>query len=84
MNAAAAHRSGSLAIGAAIVLALLVPGVAHAQVGVVAQPNHELLLASPDPRIAANKRFVYDFWRDVFEAGQMELPAEHRDSAPKL
>jgi predicted SnoaL-like aldol condensation-catalyzing enzyme len=73
MNAAAAHRLSSLAIGAASVLALLVPGVAPAQLAVVAQPNHELLLASPDPRIAANKRFVYDFWREVFEGGHMEL-----------
>jgi predicted SnoaL-like aldol condensation-catalyzing enzyme len=46
---------------------------AKAQVPVVAQPNHELLLSSPDARLAANKRFIYDFWREVFEARHMEL-----------
>jgi predicted SnoaL-like aldol condensation-catalyzing enzyme len=44
-----------------------------AQVAVVPQTDHEQMLASPDPRLAANKRFVYDFWREVFEAGHMEL-----------
>jgi predicted SnoaL-like aldol condensation-catalyzing enzyme len=45
----------------------------HAQVAVVPSANHEHLLASPDARLAANKRLVYDFWREVFEAGHMEL-----------
>jgi predicted SnoaL-like aldol condensation-catalyzing enzyme len=46
---------------------------AHAQVAVVPTANHERMLASPDARLAANKRLVYDFWREVFEAGHMEL-----------
>lgn len=44
---------------------------AHAQVPVQAQPDHALLLASSDAGLAANKRLVYDFWREVFEGGQM-------------
>ncbi|MFZ6654560.1 nuclear transport factor 2 family protein [Undibacterium sp. TJN19] len=46
---------------------------AQAQLPVLANANHEALLASPDPQLAANKRLVYDFWREVFEGGHMEL-----------
>ena len=56
----------------AIVLATLVAG-AGAQVTVTANADHAKMLESADPRLAANKRLVYDFWREVFEAGHMEL-----------
>jgi predicted SnoaL-like aldol condensation-catalyzing enzyme len=46
---------------------------ASAQVPVQASFDQENLVASPDPRLAANKRLVYDFWREVFEGGHMEL-----------
>jgi predicted SnoaL-like aldol condensation-catalyzing enzyme len=49
----------------------------HAQVAVVPQTDHEQMLASPDPHLAANKRLVYDFWREVFEGGHMELAAKY-------
>jgi predicted SnoaL-like aldol condensation-catalyzing enzyme len=39
--------------------------------------DQERLLASPDPRLAANKRLVYDFWREVFEGGHMELAEKY-------
>jgi len=44
---------------------------AHADV--LASASHEALLASPDARLAANKRLVYDFWREVLEGGHLEL-----------
>lgn len=44
-----------------------------AQVPVQAHSDHAALLASTDPKLAENKRLVYDFWREVFEAGHMEL-----------
>jgi predicted SnoaL-like aldol condensation-catalyzing enzyme len=44
----------------------------HAQVPVTANLDHEAMLRSADPQLAKNKRFVYDFWREVFEAAQME------------
>ena len=31
------------------------------------------MLRSTDPVLAKNKRFVYDFWREVFEAAHMDL-----------
>lgn len=46
---------------------------AFAQLPVTANPDHKALLASTDPKLAANKKLVYDFWREVFEAGHMEL-----------
>ncbi|HSG35606.1 MAG TPA: nuclear transport factor 2 family protein [Sphingomonadaceae bacterium] len=35
----------------------------------VVASNHAELLASPDPRLAANKRLVYDMYRIVLQAG---------------
>jgi predicted SnoaL-like aldol condensation-catalyzing enzyme len=32
----------------------------------------QALLASPDPRLAANKKLVYDWWREVLAAGHVE------------
>ena len=60
-----------------LVLALGAPLALHAQVQVQANPDHEQLLASADPKLAANKRLVYDFWREVFEAGHMDLAPKY-------
>ena len=47
--------------------------LAFAQRRVEASPNQELLLTSPDAALAANKRLAYDFWREVLEAGHLDL-----------
>ena len=57
----------------AFAFVLASPLAASAQLAVVGQPNQELLLASSDPHLGANKRLVYDFWREVFEGGHMDL-----------
>lgn len=44
-------------------------GSAVTAVPVAAQQQ---LLASTDPRLAANKKLVFDFWREVIEAGQLD------------
>lgn len=67
----------SLALNVLVSTALLAPAVASSQVAVTANPNHEQLLASPDAKAAANKKLVYDFWREVFEAGHMELAEKY-------
>ena len=54
-------------------MGLLSVGQAAASEPVTGNPDHEALLASADPRQAANKRLVYDFWREVFEGGHLEL-----------
>jgi hypothetical protein len=58
-------------IALCLALALTLP--CFAQVPVQANPDQERMLASADPRVAANKRLVYDFWRDVFEGHHLEL-----------
>jgi predicted SnoaL-like aldol condensation-catalyzing enzyme len=55
------------------IVGALAPRDVRAQVPVTAAPDQAALLASPDPRLAANKRFVYDFWREVFEGRHMDL-----------
>jgi predicted SnoaL-like aldol condensation-catalyzing enzyme len=61
----------------ALAFAALVAEDACSQVAVVPSANQEQLLASPDARLAANKRLVYDFWREVFEAGHMDLAEKY-------
>lgn len=60
-----------------LALCLLLPLASQAQVAVTAQADHETLLASSDAKLAANKRLVYDFWREVFEGGHMELAPKY-------
>jgi predicted SnoaL-like aldol condensation-catalyzing enzyme len=38
--------------------------------------DHDALLASPDPRLAANKKLVYDMYRIVLQAGIWERAGE--------
>jgi predicted SnoaL-like aldol condensation-catalyzing enzyme len=64
---------GLLALVALVIVAANVP----AQVPVVPTADHEQMLASSNPRLAANKRLVYDFWREVFEAGHMEMAEKY-------
>jgi len=49
----------------------------QAQVPVTPNADHDKMLASTDPRVGANKRLVYDFWREVFEAGHLELAEKY-------
>lgn len=60
-----------------LLIALLVGLHAQAQIPVTANPNQEQMLASADPKLAANKRLVYDFWREVFEGGHMEFAEKY-------
>ena len=56
---------------------LALPTFAKAQEAVVPATDHAALLASADPALAANKRLVYDFWREVFEGGHLELADQY-------
>jgi len=49
----------------------------RAQVPVLANPNQEQMLTGSDPKAVMNKRLVYDFWREVFEGGHMELAEKY-------
>lgn len=50
---------------------------ASAQIAVTANPDHQQLLHSNEPQLRANKQLVYDFWREVFEAGHTELAVKY-------
>lgn len=49
----------------------------QAQEPVTANSDHATMLASKDAKLAANKKLVYDFWREVFEAGHMDLAPKY-------
>jgi predicted SnoaL-like aldol condensation-catalyzing enzyme len=56
-------------------LGLLLVGLlpaAYPQVPPVASHDQLAMLKSDDPRLARNKKFVFDFWRIVFEGGHMD------------
>jgi predicted SnoaL-like aldol condensation-catalyzing enzyme len=59
----------------AVLLIGLLPA-AHAQVAPQPAADQLSMLKSADPTLARNKKFVFDFWRIVFEGG-------HMDAAPK-
>ena len=56
-----------------LIALLFAVGAAQAQVPVTANSDHESMLRHSDPKLATNKRLVYDFWREVFEAAHMDL-----------
>ena len=60
-----------------LLLTAFLSSASFAQEKVIASNDHQALLASPNPKLAANKKLVYDFWREVFEAGHMELAPKY-------
>jgi predicted SnoaL-like aldol condensation-catalyzing enzyme len=52
---------------------------AFAQVAVKATIDQKTLLQSTDAKLAKNKKLLYDFWREVFEAGHLELAEKYMD-----
>jgi predicted SnoaL-like aldol condensation-catalyzing enzyme len=60
-------------IALAIVLTAHITNQAFAQLPVIPLANQKTLLQSNDPKLAANKKLVYDCWREVLEAGHLEL-----------
>lgn len=50
---------------------------ALAQLPVTLHPDQQALLQSDDPQLAANKKLVFDFWREVFQARNMALTPEY-------
>jgi predicted SnoaL-like aldol condensation-catalyzing enzyme len=61
----------------AIIVSLFIPITANAQVPVVPNLNHAQMLLHKQPEIAKNKKLVYDFWREVIEAGHLELAPQY-------
>ena len=57
--------------------AFAAPLAAVAQVPVTPAPDQFALLKSKDPKLAANKKLVFDMWREVLEAGHGELAEKY-------
>jgi predicted SnoaL-like aldol condensation-catalyzing enzyme len=55
------------------------PPVLKPAVPVTENPDHEALLASDDSTLAANKRLVYDMWRTLVDARDVEAAKEYLD-----
>ena len=60
-----------------IIAATMAAGAASAQVAPVGVKDQMSLLASPDPKLAANKRLVFDAWRAIVQGAHMELAAKY-------
>ena len=60
-----------------MIVSLLALGVlsapVHAQLPVTTHPNQQELLKSDNPQLSANKKLVFDFWREVFQTHDMSL-----------
>jgi len=48
-------------------------------VPVTENPDHEALLASADPQLAANKRLCYDMWRTLVDGRDVEAARQYLD-----
>ncbi|AVQ05565.1 TPA: SnoaL-like domain-containing protein [Xanthomonas vasicola pv. zeae] len=64
---------------ALLLVMLVAPVAAFAQTAVTANPNHQKMLLGSTWYETANKRLVYDFWRTVLEAGQVQYAPMYMD-----
>jgi predicted SnoaL-like aldol condensation-catalyzing enzyme len=52
-------------------------GLAHAQVPPTAAPDQMALLKSADPKLAANKKLVFDMWRAIIQGAHTEMAPQY-------
>ena len=52
---------------------ILFAATSIAQLPIQPLSDQKTLLQSSDPKLAQNKKLLYDFWREVFEAGHLDL-----------
>src|SRR5262245_58931781 len=57
--------------------AILWAGVVHAQVPPTAAPDQATLLKAADPKLAANKKLVFDMYRAIIQAGRTDLAPQY-------
>ena len=58
-------------------IAITCAGMAFAQVPPTAAPDEAALLHSPDPKLAANKKLVFDMWRAIIQGAHVELAPKY-------
>lgn len=59
--------------GIIAIAVLLTTNICFAQVPVTAASDQKALLKSSNPKLAKNKKIVYDMWRSILEGGHLEL-----------
>ena len=64
-------------IGWATAVACAGAAVAYGQVPPTAAPDQAALLQSKDPKLAANKKLVFDAWRTIVQAAHTELAPKY-------
>ena len=64
-------------IVSAIVITVLFVNNTFAQLPVKPLANQKTLLQSNDPKLAQNKKLVYDMWREFLEAGHFEFAEKY-------
>lgn len=70
-------KSTSVLTMTALLAAMALPVHAGTPVTAIAPAFQSQLLQSPDPQLAANKKLVFDFWREVIDAGQLDKAATY-------
>jgi predicted SnoaL-like aldol condensation-catalyzing enzyme len=60
-----------------LVVVLSLAAYAHAQLPPKPLASQDDLLKSSDPTLAANKKLVFDFWREVLEARHLDLAEKY-------
>jgi predicted SnoaL-like aldol condensation-catalyzing enzyme len=58
-------------------LTMACAGVAYGQVPPTAAPDQAALLQSKDPKLAANKKLVFDAWRAIVQGAHTELAPKY-------
>ncbi|MGZ3873850.1 MAG: nuclear transport factor 2 family protein [Mucilaginibacter sp.] len=56
---------------------LLLPGLMVLLSTTIFAQSQKSMLYSKDPKLAENKKLVYDFWRSVLEGGHLELAPQY-------
>jgi predicted SnoaL-like aldol condensation-catalyzing enzyme len=81
MSALVAAAAAALALAGAASCARQTTADVKAQgvppTGVTDLPAQQALLASPDPKLAANKKLVFDMWRALIQGGHTELAPQY-------
>ena len=73
VRAGRAGRGAGLFSASVAMACLACVGVTYAQVPPTAAPDQAALLKSADPKLAANKKLVFDMWRAIIQGAHTEL-----------
>src|SRR5471030_349405 len=73
----------TIVLGCALAAALAA-GAAHAAVPPTWVGDQRALLRSPDPKLAANKKLVFDMWRTIIQGAHTEFAPKYRSEERRV